>query len=349
MWRVAIVGAGAVGSKRALIVHQSAECILAIVADQDGSRAKEVASEFGAEATTDAMAAAASRNIDIVVVCTPTKFHPEASIMALQHGKHVLCEKPLARSVGEAEAMISAAESSRRILKTGFNYRHMAHVRKAKELLDTGVLGSVYFARCSYGHGGRPGYETSWCTDQDLSGGGALLEQGIHILDLFRYLVGEPSHVIAQCKTFFWNFPVVEDNCFLLLKSTREQIAQIHVSWTQWVNILSFEIFGREGYLHLSGRDGHYGPQRLTWGRRQNHHGRPEETHFDFPPPDDSWQQEWEEFLDAIRANRVPMGSAEDGLRALHLVEAAYQSAREREWVNVSQPAERLGASDDSD
>jgi len=343
MLRVAIIGAGNVGHIRARVIQRASGCCLRLVADVEEGRAKDMAQEFGALGTTDWVAATSDSDVDIAVVCTPTKFHAQAAKNALRHGKHVLCEKPLARSAAEAEEMIDIAERAGRVLKVGFNYRHMGHVRKAKQLIEAGSLGALYFARCTYGHGGRPGYEKSWCTDLELSGGGVLLEQGIHILDLVRHLLGEPTQVMAQAPRFFWNFPSVEDNCFVLLKTESSQIAQLHVSWTQWVNVFSFEVFGRDGYLQLSGRDGHYGPQRLIWGERQQSHGRPTEQHFDFQPPDDSWEQEWDEFLEAIRTKREPMGSAMDGLRALHLVEAAYQSAQSQEWVNLPQFTQLVG------
>lgn len=344
MLKVAILGAGNVGRIRARVIQGRADCRVVMVVDVDQSRAHELARPLGAEASTDSTDAILSPNVDALVVSTPTKFHAEATRSALQNGKHVLCEKPLARSVAEAEEMVSAAECAQRVLKTGFNYRHMAHVRKAKEFIDQEVLGPLYFVRCIYGHGGRPGYETSWCTDQELSGGGVLLEQGIHMLDLVRHLFGEPLEVLAQAPRFFWNFPAVEDNCFLLLRSESSQIAQVHVSWTQWVNTFLFEIFGHDGYLRLTGRDGHYGPQRLVWGKRNENHSRPKEEVFDFPGPDDSWQREWSEFLAAVRTRPLPMGSAEDGLRALHLVEAAYQSSQTQEWVTTKQAISQIGS-----
>jgi predicted dehydrogenase len=150
--------------------------------------------------------------------------------------------------------------------------------------------------------------------------------------------------VAAQIPRFFWNFPAVEDNSFLLFKTAVGQVAQIHVSWTQWVNIFLFEIFGRDGYLRLTGRDGHYGPQKLVWGRRQLNHGRPDEQSFDFEPPDDSWVREWSEFCDAIKTGCKPQGSAEDGLRALQLIEGAYRSARNNEWIDVTQVVQTIGS-----
>jgi predicted dehydrogenase len=344
MFGVAIIGAGNVGGIRGRVIQDSFDARVRFVADIDPAHAHRLAETMGSEATTDWRRAIQSHEVDLVVVCTPTKFHPEAVLTALRAGKHVLCEKPLARSLAEAEEVVEAAETQKLILKTGFNYRNMGHVRKAKELIDKDLLGPLYYLRCRYGHGGRPGYEKHWCTDQELSGGGVLLEQGIHVIDLVRYLLDEPTYVMAETSCLFWDFPEVEDNCFLLLKTRNSRTAQIHISWTQWVNIFSLEIFGRDGYLHLTGRDGHYGPQRLVWGKRQPNHSRPVEEVFEFPLADDSWTREWNEFIDAIHTGRQPMGSGNDSIQALRLIEAAYESSRQQQWVEVSSTAVHAGA-----
>jgi predicted dehydrogenase len=335
MLGVALIGAGNVGRIRARVIQASAHSRIRTVADIDAAQAYNLASSIAADATTDWRAAVQSSDIDLVVVSTPTKFHTEPTILALQAGKHVLCEKPLARSAAESGEACEIAERRRLVLKTGFNYRYMKHVRKSKELIDAGLIGPLYFLRCRFGHGGRPGYEQHWCTDRDLSGGGVLLEQGIHILDLVRHFLGDPVEVLAQTSRYFWNFSEVEDNCFLLLKTAEGATAQIHVSWTQWVNIFSLELSGRNGYLHLSGRDGHYGPQKLIWGKRQANHSRPEEQVFEFSSPDDSWVCEWEDFVDAVQTGRRPMSGARDSMRTLELVEAAYQSSKQQAWVDV--------------
>jgi predicted dehydrogenase len=335
MLSVGIIGAGRIGQIRAQVIRRSGCALLAAVADVDRARAERVAEGTPADVSSDWATVVNRNDIDVIVVSTPTKFHHDVTIAALQAGKHVLCEKPLGRSVDEARKMFDAALGSCRLLKTGFNYRHMAHVRKAKELLTRGALGPLHFLRCRYGHGGRPGYEKEWCTDAELSGGGVLLEQGIHIFDLVRHLLGEPSQLFAQTKRFYWNFPAVEDNGFCILQTTNGQTAQIHVSWTQWVNLFELEIFGRDGYLRLGGRDGHYGPQRLTWGKRKQDHTRPIEEIFEFVASDDSWDREWHEFCAAIEEGREPDGSANDGLRAQQLIEAAYQSASQHSWISI--------------
>jgi predicted dehydrogenase len=240
--------------------------------------------------------------------------------------------------VGEAEEMVEACIRSGHILWTGFNYRYMAHVRKAKELIDANKLGPIYLLRSRYGHGGRPGYESSWCADADLSGGGVLLEQGVHVLDQVRFLIAEPAETLALIQRYFWNFAEVEDNCFCMLRTAEGQTAQLHISWTQWINMLEIEIYGRDGYLRLEGRDGHYGPQRLVWGKRKYDHSRPAEELFEFPSVDASWEREWTDFLVAIRSGSDPFPHALNGLRAQLLVEAAYRSSREHAWVSIPQP-----------
>lgn len=306
---------------------------MAWVADVDRGRAEELAVLSHAAATTNWREAITHSQVDCVIVSTPTKFHAEIATEALRAGKHVLCEKPLARNVAEARAVVEAASQTNRVLKTGFNYRQMAHVRKAQDLLRAGAIGTPFFLRCRYGHGGRPQYEEHWCTDADLSGGGVLQEQGIHIVDLVRVLLGEPVKVMSETQCYFWPFRQTEDNCFCLFETAAGQLAQIHVSWTQWKNILEIEIFGRDGYLVLEGRDGHYGPQRLTFGKRQPTHGKPIEQLFTFEEEESSWDREWQEFARMISNGSERKSTALQGLRTQELVEAAYRSAVEHTWI----------------
>lgn len=331
----AIIGAGGIGRIRAQSISSSGLGHVSAIADVDATRARALAQEFSTSCTANWREAICRPDVNAVVVSTPTKFHAEIAIASLQAGKHVLCEKPLARTTEEGRRVVEAARRANRVLKTGFNYRQMAHIRKARELIGARAIGRPYFLRSRYGHSGRPGYERHWCTDADLSGGGVLQEQGIHMVDLVRVFLGEPSRVLAQTSRYFWAFPEVEDNCFCLFQTPAGQIAQLHVSWTQWVNILEIEIVGRDGYLRLEGRDGHYGPQCLTWGKRQANHSRPVEEVFSFTGKDDSWSREYQEFFDLIHSGEGSMAAAEEGLRTQQLVEASYQSARQKCWIEI--------------
>ncbi len=340
MLSVAIIGAGGIGRIRAASVTGSKNGRVSWVVDVDPARAKELAAPFNAASTASWREAVSNPEVDCVVVSTPTKFHAEIATEALWAGKHVLCEKPLARNAKEAAAVVEAAVRTKRVLKTGFNYRQMGHVRKAQELLRNGAIGAPCFLRCRYGHGGRPRYEEHWCTDADLSGGGVLQEQGIHIVDLVRVFLGEPVRVMAEVQRYFWPFPEAEDNCFCLLETAAGQIAQLHVSWTQWKNILEIEIYGHDGYLRLEGRDGHYGPQSLTLGKRQASHGRPAEQVFTFEQEESSWDREWHEFVHMIADGTDCSDAALQGLQTQRLVDAAYRSAAEHAWIGTSFPAE---------
>ncbi len=335
MLSVAIVGAGGMGRIRAKSILESKQGNVVWVADVDVRRAQELAAFSHALPIANWREAISDPKVECVVVSTPTKFHAEIATEALQRGKHVLCEKPLARNVEEARVVVEAAKRTNRVLKTGFNYRHMAHVRKAQELLKSGAIGSPYFLRCRYGHGGRPHYEDHWCTDADLSGGGVLQEQGIHIVDLIRVFLGEPVKVMAEMQRYFWPFRQTEDNCFCLFETANRQLAQLHISWTQWKNIMEIEIFGPDGYLLLEGRDGHYGPQRLTFGKRQLTHGKPVEEAFTFEHSESSWDREWHDFARMVSNETERRSTALQGLQTQELVDAAYRSAAEHAWVST--------------
>jgi predicted dehydrogenase len=273
--------------------------------------------------------------VDVVVVATTHRDLPLVSRAALTAGKHVLCEKPLARSAAEAVSAVDAARAAGRVLKVGFNHRHHPAVWEAHRRVATGVLGPLYFARCCYGHGGRPGYDREWRADPDLAGGGELLDQGVHALDLFRWFLGEVVQVTGQVNTFFWDVAPLEDNAFALLRFADGQTGQLHVSWTQWRNVFSFEVFGRDGYANVQGLGGSYGEETLRVGRRRPEGGVPEEEVLRYPGEDRSWEAEWSEFVSAIREARQPLASGEDGLRALQIVGAIYESSRSNRAVRL--------------
>lgn len=255
--------------------------------------------------------------------------------------------------------MVSAAGTNRVFLKTGFNHRHFPAIAKAKALADRGELGPLYLLRCRYGHGGRPGYEREWRADKDLGGGGELLDQGVHAADLFRWFLGDFEEVFGYTSTYFWDMEV-EDNAFALFKTSRNQVASMHTSWTEWKNMFSFEVFGEAGYLSVEGRGGSYGPATLKIGRRRilsaqdavnsslivspplRHQrayagGAPDEEIVTFDNFDLSWDAEWIELISAIEESREPLGNGKDGLEANRMIEAVYKSARENRPVKISE------------
>jgi predicted dehydrogenase len=212
--------------------------------------------------------------------------------------------------------------------------------------LSRGEIGEAFFIRCRYGHGGRPGYERDWRLRRDVAGGGEVLDQGIHALDLFRWFLGDFDVAVGFLSTYFWRAAAdaqeadqVEDNGFGLFRTSRAQVASLHVSWTQWKNIFSFEVFGRDGSLTVDGLGGSYGAERLTRARRRPAGGPPQEQVTAFHGPDPSWEREWDAFVTAVREERCPEGNGYDGLEALKMVQALYEAHRKGTVVRISSGA----------
>jgi len=179
------------------------------------------------------------------------------------------------------------------------------------------------YVRGRYGHGGRVGYEGEWRAQPERSGGGELIDQGIHLIDLARWFLGDFEDVQGFAHTYYWDMPV-EDNGFMLLKTAKRQAALLHASWTEWKNLFSFEVFGREGKLEMTGLGGSYGTERLAYYRMRPEMGPPETTIWEYPMPDTSWDVEFAEFIEDIRLGRQPAASLDDARAALQIVQRIY-------------------------
>jgi predicted dehydrogenase len=221
---------------------------------------------------------------------------------------------------------MNAANHVNKMVKTGFNHRFHPAVMNAKELIENGSIGKLINIRARYGHGGRPGMEKEWRCSKELCGGGELIDQGVHLIDLCRWFTDKDVDLVYG-KTYrsFWESDV-EDNAFFHLEFADNILAQCHVSWTNWKNIFSFEIFGKDGYIKIDGLGGSYGKEILEVGYRQPKGGMPKIEHFEFNDNDNSWHLEWTEFKTAIKNNRQPNGSGNDGYAANVIVDAIYKS-----------------------
>jgi predicted dehydrogenase len=320
--RAAIIGCGLVGRRRAAAFGQAH---VVCCCDPVEERARELASNFhGAEAVADWRAVTGCAGIDLVVVATPHDALAPVATAAARSGKHVLVEKPGARRVAELEELAVSAADARVKVRVGFNHRYHPAVRKAREIAASGALGELMFVRGRYGHGGRPGYSREWRAMPDVSGGGELIDQGVHLIDLARWFLGDFARVRGKTATYFWNM-AVEDNAFLLLETVGGQTAFLHAGWTEWKNLFSFEIAGRNGKLEISGLGGSYGIERLTHYRMLPEMGPPETACWEYPRQDDSWERETAEFLEDIALDREPSPGIRDAQEVLRVVEAVYE------------------------
>jgi predicted dehydrogenase len=257
----------------------------------------------------------------------PINLWLKISLFAVQSRKHVLVEKPAARSATELNEVHETAMKNGLQVRVGFNHRYHPALAKAKTLIAAGELGELMFIRGRYGHGGRIGYDREWRADPALSGGGELLDQGIHLIDLSRWFLGDFSSIEGFAHTYYWDMPV-DDNGFMLLKTPRNQTAFLHVSCTEWKNLFSFEIYGKLAKLHIEGLGGSYGVERLAFYKMLPQMGPPETTIWEYPMGDNSWALEFEEFLEDIRLNRTPSANLVDARAALSIVEQIYKESK---------------------
>jgi predicted dehydrogenase len=325
--RVGVVGAGLIGSRRAATAAEGPGSSLIAVSDIDQDRSEHLATRHGCQNFPDWRDMVADPGIDAVVVSTFNSSLCPVTIAALDAGKHVLCEKPLGCNSQEAAAMVAAAGRNRRILKVGLNLRFHPALRQAHRLCAEGAIGELYFVRGMYGHGGRSGYAREWRGDAELAGGGELLDQGVHLVDLAQWFVGELKYVHGHVFRWFWDVAPLEDNAFVTLSGSGKKIVNLHGSWTEWKNRFSFEVYGHDGFICVKGLGGNYGTETLTVALRRND-GPPQESVSTFDFPDLSWQADWWDFLTAIETGRRPEVDGEEALGVMRLIDQVYADTR---------------------
>jgi predicted dehydrogenase len=318
---VAIVGCGLIGRKRAATLGPAR---LVACADVEPARASALAATVPGAAAFDRWEdAVAHPDVDLVVVATTNDALAPVATAAVDAGKHVLVEKPAARTVAEIDPLIAAARRHDRRVRVGFNHRYHPALIQAKALVDVGALGALMFVRGRYGHGGRVGYEREWRADPARSGGGELIDQGVHLIDLAGWFLGPFTEVQGTAATLFWDMPV-DDNAFMTLKTGAGRIAFLHVSCSEWKNLFSLEIYGRDGKIAIDGLGGSYGLERLAHYRMLPEMGPPETTIYEYPRGDASWAIEFAEFLEDIRLDREPAAGLEAARAALVVVQQVY-------------------------
>jgi len=342
--RLGLIGCGIIGILRAEAIAQLPGFQLVAVADADGTRARTVADRFKAATDAEWKNLVRRPDMDAVIVSTPPPLHAQMCIEALEAGKHVLCEKPLARSPEEARPMLEAAERSGRLLATGFNYRFYPAIVKAREILDSGLVGELDHIRSYTGHPGGREFSHPWVHDADVMGGGALVDNGIHTIDLTRYFLGEVSEVKGFATSNVWGFAGCEDNAFALLKSPVGKVASLQASWSEWRGYRwAIEIYGTRGCVRAS-----YPPMltQAVWVDRPG--GTPRRRMHVFPvfqvierlrSPQwtvrQSFVAELPAFSRAVAGEKTEMALGRDGLRAVEIAHAAYRSSRNGATVTL--------------
>lgn len=319
--RVALVGCGLVGQKRMNLLPPGT---VTVACDLQLARAQKVAAQSpGCLATDSVERAVTSPDVDAVFIATLNASLAPIAAQALRAGKHVLVEKPGAIALRELDELAALSSQHGSLLRVGYNHRYHPACLKALEIVRSGVLGPMMFVRGRYGQGGRVGYDKEWRADPKLSGGGELIDQGVHLIDLAGLFLGEFTQVEGHAATFFWNMPV-DDNAFLSLRTASGQTAWLHASCSEWKNLFSLELYGRHGKLHWEGLGGSYGLERLAWYKMLPEMGPPETTIWEYPRGDESWKIEMQEFFEDIRLKRTPVPGLKEARAALRVVESIY-------------------------
>ena len=328
--KVAIIGCGLVGEKRMKLL---APGTVTVACDLNLERARRLAAlSSGCEATDSVEKTVASLNVECVMIATLNAALAPIAAKALRAGKHVLAEKPGAISVREIEELETISQQTGALYRIGYNHRFHPAFLKVLEIFESGALGPIMFLRARYGQGGRIGYDKEWRADPKLSGGGELIDQGVHLIDFAGIFLGDFAQVDGHVATYFWNMPV-DDNAFVSLRNHEGKTAWLHASCTEWKNMFSLEIYGRDGKLHMEGLGGSYGVERLTYYKMLPQMGPPETTLWEFPRGDESWKIEMEQFFEDIRLKRTPVPGLKEAKAVLSVVETIYRKSN-CSWVH---------------
>ena len=326
-----IIGYGYMGEIRRRIIEGHPDLSLGWICDPDIDK---IPSQPGIQITKEANQVIDS-DVDLVFICTPNDLIPDLTIKCLDLKKHVFCEKPPGRTVNDVRRMQEAEKRNPSgKLMFGFNHRYHPGIMKAKAIVDSGRLGKILTLRGLYGKSGGKSFPDSWRNDVSISGGGILLDQGIHMLDLFNFFLGGFTSVKSFISNAHWGFDV-EDNAVVILQTGNDQLAMLHSSATFWKHMFQLTLILEKGYLTVEGllsKTGSYGRETLTIGRRQFEDeaeaiGNPSEeiVYFD---RDLSWDLEVEKFVESIRNNTpIVESTSADALNVMELISNCYKES----------------------
>ncbi len=327
--QIAVIGCGKFGSKRIEACRKAPEAIeLRAVVDDDRERAATAGAKYGVRHSTHLASVLEDPEIEAVIVAVPNYLHAPLAIQALQAGKHVLVEKPLAVKPEQAERIVQAAEQSNRFVKTASNHRFFPTVIKAHELYAQGLIGEALSFRGAIGNNGSLTRD-SWFWKKEISGGGTMIDNACHLLDIARMFMGGFTMCLGQVANLYWKEAEVEDYATGIFVTDSGRQALITSSWTQWTGYFYFELWGEEGYIFVDSR----GCDKVTIGDNRNGLVRT----FDYAGyPIASHQEELRYFAKCIRRGQQPVPSARDGREVIKMIDGVYRSTENKIWVSLS-------------
>lgn len=346
---VGVIGAGVAGQLRIRTVARDPHTILRGVADVDGAAARAGARAGGAAAFTDYRRLLELPGVEALIISSPVHLHEQMAVAALEAGRHVLCEKPLANSAAACRRVLDAAAAARRVLAVGFNHRYYPCIRFLKQAVDRGLIGTLDHLRLFGGHTGLSEFRADWMYQGELSGGGAMMDVGIHLTDLARYIAGEIVQVYGVASGRIWNVRGSEDNALAIFTAQSGVPVSYQATWGEWKGYrLRVEAYGELGMVGA-----YYAPLFNLMITREKAGGRRRRT-MRFYPRENlrervlGWQvtaraafaQELADFLRMIEGEQVALADGLAGLRAAEIAAAVYQSSAKGAAVRLGGAAQ---------
>ena len=327
MLNIGIIGFGKMGQIRVQALESSGKATIKLVYDEN-----ELPISINYKVTENIDKIINNPEINAIFICTPNYLNKPLTVQALEAGKHVFCEKPPAFNSREVEEIISVEKKSGKILMYGFNHRHHESIRYMRKLIDSKEFGKVLWMRGRYGKSVDKFFFDTWRARKKLAGGGILLDQGIHMLDLFIMLGGDFDSVQADVSSCYWNLDI-EDNVFAIYKNSKTGVvASLHSTMTQWRHLFSLEVFLEKGYMVLNGlktSSGTYGDEILSIAKNRTIAPAAvweDEERITFET-DNSWTSEINHFLNAIENDTpVQVGSSANALAVMKLIDQTYKN-----------------------
>ena len=318
---IAIIGAGLIGRKRALSLPAGVR--IKMICDIDETKGKQFAVDFDAEYEQSWEKVVKNIDIEALMVATTHNMLTPIGVEAIKNGKHLFLEKPGARNLDEFNLLYDAYKKNPVVVAFGYNHRYHPAIQKAKEIVDSGRFGKIMFIRGKYGHGARLGYEKEWRFNKKLSGGGELIDQGPHLIDLVNYFGCRMDKIAGYTGKLYWQTDL-EDSAFWIMKNDHDQIAQLSVTCVEWKNIFSFEIMLRTAKIQIDGLGRSYGKERMTLYKMKAEMGPPDVEEFEFSEEDKSWSVENSIFFDRIKNKDYSPTPLEDARYVHEIIKKIY-------------------------
>lgn len=319
------------GERRARTIAEHDDASLVAVTDVDADEARDVAQRFECSWSSNVKQSIDEEAVDHVVVCTPNQLHEEMTRAAAQAGSNVLCEKPLARTPEEARRMVEVAATNGVTLKVSSNLRYFPSVRKAKELVESGAIGDLNFVRGWIGNDGWH-LDKDWFSEEEQIGGGALLDNGSHLLDIYRWFIGEVVECVGYATNAHHDVPM-EDVALGIFEFSDGTYGFLQSSWTEWDDYMYLELNGSDGYIRIDNR---LPDSEVVLGTTDGYQERYE---FSKLPPS-SYDDEMADYIDRVKHEEKPVPTGFDGLRAVQMAHGVYRATRDSEFVDLRPEAD---------